>query len=61
MDLSNDILVLKALAVQLLARLESLESEVSALRSRLNLNSKNSHKPPSSDGLQKRPGYLAPR
>ena len=58
MDLSNDILVIKALVVQLLARVESLElenaalrSEVSALRSRLNLNSKNSHKPPSSYGL----------
>lgn len=67
MDLSNDILVLKALAAQLLARVESLElenaalrSEVSALRSRLNLNSKNSHKPPSSDGLQKRPGLPRP-
>ena len=54
MDLSNDLLVLKALLVQLSARVESLElenaalrSEVSALRSRLNLNSKNSHKPPS--------------
>ena len=47
----------------LLAKVEALESEnaalraeVAALRSRLNLNSKNSHKPPSSDGLSKKPG-----
>ena len=37
-----------------------MRSEVSALRSRLKLNSKNSHKPPSSDGLQKRPGLPRP-
>ena len=47
----------------LLAKVEALESEnaalraeVSELRSRLKLNSKNSHKPPSSDGLSKKPG-----
>jgi transposase len=47
----------------LLAKVDALESENSALRaenaelrSRLNLNSKNSHKPPSSDGLSKKPG-----
>ena len=58
MELSNDINVLKDLVTVLLARIEALESEVSALRaenaelrSRLNLNSKNSHKPPSSDGF----------
>ena len=63
MELSNDIKVLKDLVTVLLARIEALESEVSALRaenaelrSRLNLNSKNSHKPPSSDGLSKKPG-----
>ena len=68
MDLSNDILVIKASVVQLSARVESLElenaalrSENAALRSRLNLNSKNSHKPPSSDGLRKRPGLTSPR
>ena len=63
MELSNDIKVLKDLVMVLLARIETLESEVSALRaenaelrSRMNLNSKNSHKPPSSDGLSKKPG-----
>lgn len=33
-----------------------LSSENAELRSRLNLNSKNSHKPPSTDGLSKKPG-----
>jgi transposase len=63
MELSNDIKVLKDLVMVLLARIEVLESENAALRaentelrSRLNLNSKNSHKPPSTDGLSKKPG-----
>lgn len=70
MALSNDISVLKDLVMVLLARVEALESENAALRaenaelrlenaelrSRLNLNSKNSHKPPSSDGPAKKPG-----
>jgi Family of unknown function (DUF6444) len=63
MELSNDISVLKDLVIALLAKVEVLESEHAALRaentdlrSRLNLNSKNSHKPPSSDGLSKKPG-----
>ena len=63
MELSNDIAVLKDLVMALLAKVEalgsentSLRAEVIELRSRLNLNSKNSHKPPSSDGLSKKPG-----
>ena len=63
MELSDDILALKDLVSVLLRRIEVLESEnaalrveVADLRSRLNLNSKNSHKPPSSDGLSKKPG-----
>ncbi len=63
MDLSNDISVLKDLVIALLAKVASLESENTALRaenaelrSRLKLNSGNSHKPPSSDGLKKKPG-----
>ena len=50
MELSNDISVLKDLVMVLLAKVEALESENSALRvenaelrSRLNLNSKYSH------------------
>jgi transposase len=53
--LSNDTSVLKDLAMTLLARVEALESENADLRSRLRLNSRNSHKPPSSDGLSKKP------
>lgn len=63
MELSNDISVLKDLVMALLTKVEALESENAALRaenadlrSRLNMNSKNSHKPPSSDGLAKKPG-----
>jgi transposase len=63
MELSNDISVLKDFVMALLAKVETLESEnaalraeVAELRSRLNLNSKNSNKPPSSDGLSKKPG-----
>lgn len=63
MELSNDISVLKDLVVVLLTKVEALESEnaslraeVADLRSRLKLNSKNSHMPPSSDGLSKKPG-----
>jgi transposase len=63
MEQTNDITALKDLVSVLLRRIEVLESENVALRaenaelrSRLNLNSKNSHKPPSSDGLSKKPG-----
>lgn len=67
MELTDDISVLKALVVSLLARTEALESENASLRaengdlrSRLNLHSGNSHKPPSSDGLRKKPGLVRP-
>jgi transposase len=77
MELTNVITVFKDSMSFLLLRIESLESQLSAvmtenadlrsqvaaltaenadLRSRLNLNSENSHKPPSSDGLSKKPG-----
>lgn len=63
MDLSKDISVLQDLVRALFVKIEALESEnaslrgeVADLRSRLNLNSRNSHKPPSSDGLSKKPG-----
>lgn len=62
LELSDDILILKGMVVSLLNRLEVLEAENAALKSenadlraRLNLNSANSHKPPSSDGLTKKP------
>lgn len=62
MELSDDIKVLKDLVIGLLKRVEELESEnaalraeITELRSRLNQNSHNSHKPPSTDGLSKKP------
>ena len=57
MELSDDILILKDLVVKLLARIEVLEAENAELRSRLNQNSANSHQPPSSDGLKKKPAF----
>jgi transposase len=58
----NDISILKDLVLTLLNRISALETENSALRaenaelkSRLNQNSGNSHKPPASDGLKKKP------
>ena len=56
MEIPNDILILKDLVVKLLARIDVLEAENAELRLRLSQNSNNSHKPPSSDGLQKKPG-----
>jgi transposase len=70
MELPNEIKDLKLLVSVLLKRIDDLESEIvtlrsenvrlreesSALQSRLKQNSKNSHKPPSSDGLSKKPG-----
>lgn len=57
MELSDDITILKGLVVKLLTRIEVLEAENAELRSRLNQNSDNSHKPPSSDGLKKKPAF----
>jgi transposase len=70
MELPNDINDLKLLVSVLLKRIDylkieivtlrsenvKLREEISTLQSRLNLNSKNSHEPPSSDGLSKKPG-----
>jgi transposase len=43
------------------ARNQRLETENTDLRRRLGLTSKNSHKPPSSDGLQKKPAFPRPK
>jgi len=53
----DDILELKALVKTLLERISVLEAENAELKSRLGLNSHNSSKPPSSDGLHKRPAF----
>lgn len=62
MELTNDISLLKDLVLTLLTRIDDLEAENASLKSdnadlrlRLNQNSQNSHKPPSSDGLSKKP------
>ena len=52
---TNDIGELKALIQTLLARIEQLEAENTELRLQLAQNSTNSSKPPSSDGLAKKP------
>ena len=54
-ELPSDIDELKAIIKMLLERIEKLEAENSELRGRLGLNSENSNKPPSSDGLKKKP------
>jgi transposase len=62
MELSDDIQELKQIIAQLLERISQLETENTQLkaeneqlRRRLGLKSHNSHKPPSSDGLAKKP------
>jgi transposase len=62
LEIPNDIVILKDLVVRLLSRIEDLEAENTALKSvnadlllRLSQNSNNSHKPPSTDGLSKKP------
>lgn len=51
----NDIAQLKALIADLQQQNEQLRAENAELRARLIKNSTNSHKPPSSDGLAKKP------
>ncbi len=53
-DLPDDPELLRALVKQLLEKIEQLEAENAELRRRLGLDSTNSHKPPSSDGYQKK-------
>lgn len=53
-DLPDDPELLKALVKQLWEKIEQLEAENAELRRRLGLDSTNSHKPPSSDGYQKK-------
>jgi len=55
LSIPNDIEALKELVIHLLARIEALEAENRELRARLDANSRNSHRPPSSEGLRKQP------
>ena len=71
MEIPDNIQDLKDLLAAVLVRLAGLEAENAALktenaaltaenaelRQRLGLNSQNSHKPPSSDGLSKKPAF----
>ena len=56
MELPDDIQELNNLVARLLERISQLETENAELRRRLGLKSHNSSKPPSSDGLAKKPG-----
>ena len=58
--LPNDIESLKALIMHLLEKIAQFEAENAELHRRLGMDSRNSDKPPSSDGYQKKtvkPGF----
>ena len=59
--LPHDIKALQALVRQLLAENAALKAEIAELNARLQADSHNSHQPPSSDGLRKRPALPRPR
>jgi transposase len=59
--LPTDIETLQALVRQLLAENAALKARIAELEARLETDSHNSHKPPSSDGLRKRPAFPKPR
>jgi hypothetical protein len=52
---TNDITQLKALIADQQRLIEQLRAKIADLETRLAQNSTNSHKPPSSDGLAKKP------
>ena len=55
MELSNNLTELHTLIYAFLARIDVLEAENAMLRVQLGMNSKNSHKPPSTDVFVKKP------
>lgn len=68
MTIPSDISSLQSLVKELLTKVESLENEVIVLRSentalkgQISQNSSNSHRPPSSDGLTKKPAFARPK
>jgi transposase len=56
-ELEEENASLRAVIVLKDAKIAQLESKVKELTERLNKNSSNSHKPPSSDGYGKRPAF----
>lgn len=58
--LPNDIEALQAWVRQLLAENVALKAKIAELEARLQADSHNSHKPPSSDGIRKRPALPKP-
>ncbi|GAK51148.1 hypothetical protein U14_02390 [Candidatus Moduliflexus flocculans] len=61
MTLPHDIEALQTLVRQLLEENQALKAEIAALKAQLKTDSHNSHKPPSSDGLRKRPRPALPK
>jgi transposase len=59
--LPTNINALHALVRQLLAENAALKAKIAELEARLQADSHNSHKPPSSDGVRKRPALPKPR
>ena len=60
-DCHQIILEQRALISELLSRLSKVEAELTKLQQQVAKNSKNSHKPPSSDGLKKKPAFARKR
>ena len=52
-EIPNDVESLQKLVMQLLSEIEVLKAENADLKRQLGMNSRNSHKPPSSDGFKK--------
>ena len=59
--LPTDIETLQALVQRLLGENAALKAQIADLEARLQSDSHNSHKPPSSDGYRKRPALPKPR
>jgi len=61
LNLPEEISLLKTLVLQLMERVKELEEENAFLKAQLNENSRNSNRPPSSDGFKKKPAIAKPK